>query len=260
MKRILEFDFIVLLVVLLAALSVVPKILQKSTKEVEIRPIIVALEVSDTRSFSKVLVEETTSLSVETTIEEPLYRIVCYDEEPEEVFAEIDEEFLCAAPTVEMTEADFVIEETTTPVEIPEYETTFERDSIEVIVLAKCLCGEAGDLKSTTEKAAVIWCVLNRVDSEERYYPDDIVGVVTQKYQFTGYKESHPVKEHLVDIVMDVLGRWQAEHRGEENVGRVLPKDYLWFYGLTARNTFRNAYEKDKAEYWDWSLPNPYED
>ena len=125
----------------------------------------------------------------------------------------------------------------------------------DVLVLAKLLYGEAGSISSDTEKAAVIWCVLNRVDSES--FPDDIKSVVTQKSQFVGYSTSNPVKEDLVKIVKDVLGRWQSEKNGT-GFGRVLPEDYLYFIGDGTHNNFSKEWKS--RSYYDWSLDSPYED
>lgn len=123
--------------------------------------------------------------------------------------------------------------------------------------LAKLLWGEARGIDSDTEKAAVIWCVLNRVDSEDPYYPDDILGVVKQRGQFAGYKASHPIDEYLLWIVDDVLVRWATDGNG-----RVLPSDYLFFASKAsegyAHNYFRKLF-KDPGPRWDWSLPSPYD-
>lgn len=176
-----------------------------------------------------------------------------------------DEETNCIESDVyteEITELrDETIEtENDTDTSETQYPTSFARDSEEVKILAQCLKGEAGDARSDMQKAAVVWCVLNRVDNEHPYYPDDIISVVTQQYQFTGWNEDQPVIDELVDIVMDVLGRWEAERRGKVNVGRVLPVEYLWFYGQTSTNYFRDSYETtENTNIWDWSLPNPYE-
>ena len=51
--------------------------------------------------------------------------------------------------------------------------------------IAKAVYGEAG-ICCTTEQAAVVWCILNRVDSTDPYYPDDIIAVITQTGQFHG--------------------------------------------------------------------------
>lgn len=123
----------------------------------------------------------------------------------------------------------------------------------EVIVLAKMVWGEARGVPSDTEKAACVWCALNRVD--QGY--GSIVEVVTAPYQFVGYREGNPVDETLKNLCEDVLARWYAEKDGQNDVGRVLPNDYLWFSGDGSRNHFRNAYKG--GDRWDWSLPSPYE-
>jgi hypothetical protein len=127
--------------------------------------------------------------------------------------------------------------------------------SSEVIVLAKTVYGEARGC-SATEQAAVVWCILNRVDSNLHYMPDDIISVVTQRGQFAGYSKKHPVKDEIVSIVLDVLERWQAEKNGATNVGRVLPKQYLYFHGDGKANHFRDSYRGGNR--WNWSLTSPY--
>lgn len=122
--------------------------------------------------------------------------------------------------------------------------------------IAKTLYGEARGC-STTEQAAVVWCVLNRVDDGSGLWPDDIIGVVTQEYQFAGYSPEHPVLPELYDLALDVLERWQREKAGEDDVGRVLPEDYCYFHGDGKHNYFRQEYEGGPA--WDWGLETPYE-
>lgn len=123
--------------------------------------------------------------------------------------------------------------------------------------LAKTIYGEARGC-STTEQAAVVWCVLNRVDDESGLWPDDIIGVVTQEYQFAGYSPEHPVLPELYDLTLDVLERWQREKAGEDDVGRVLPEDYCYFHGDGKHNYFRQEYGGGPA--WDWGLETPYEE
>lgn len=95
----------------------------------------------------------------------------------------------------------------------------------EVIVLAKMLWGEARGVSSDAEKAACVWCALNRVD----HGYGDIITVVTTPKQFVGYNEENPVDDGLITLCIDVLTRWYAEREGQVEVGRVLPADYLWF-------------------------------
>lgn len=157
-------------------------------------------------------------------------------------------------PTVEVEEPSPVVEvvEVVTPEPEPEVTPQPWTDE-EVVLLAKMLWGEARGVKSDTEKAACVWCALNRVD--QGY--GDITIVVTAPYQFVGYTESNPVDDDLKALCEDVLSRWHAEREGQVEVGRVLPADYLWFSGDSKRNHFRNAYKGGTV--WDWSLPSPYE-
>lgn len=131
-----------------------------------------------------------------------------------------------------------------------------ERDRQMVEALAKTVWGESRGC-STTEQAATVWCVLNRADSSE--FPDDPLMVVQQKGQFDGYDPANPVEPELVTLVEDVMTRWELENDLVGNVGRVLPKDYLYFEGDGAHNHFRKEYIKT-GETWDWSLPSPYEE
>lgn len=121
--------------------------------------------------------------------------------------------------------------------------------------IAKTVWAEARGC-SKTEQAAVVWCILNRVDSDINGIPDDIIGVVTQPYQFAYYSDS-PVTDELFELAKDVISRWEREKSGETNVGRILPKEYLWFHGDGTNNHFRNAFEGGTR--WDWSLVSPYE-
>lgn len=127
----------------------------------------------------------------------------------------------------------------------------------EAAYIAKTMYGEAM-VCSTTERAAVAWCILNRVDSADPFYPDDIIGVVTQSRQFHGYNAEHPVLPELYDLALDVIERWVEEKTGAEDVGRVLPAEYIFFGGDGKHNHFRT--EWDGGTVWDWSLPSPYEE
>ena len=139
-------------------------------------------------------------------------------------------------------------------IDIPNIE---EKYKDEIPYIARTVWGEARGC-SETEQAAVIWCILNRVDSSIRYMPDNIIDVVTQKHQFLGYVKTFPVTEKIRELVIDVLTRWEMEKAGVENVGRVLPPEYMWFHGDGRHNHFRDSYRGGNR--WDWSLDSPYED
>ena len=139
-------------------------------------------------------------------------------------------------------------------IDIPNIEKKYKD---EIPYIARTVWGEARGC-SETEQAAVIWCILNRVDSSIRYMPDNIIDVVTQKHQFLGYVKTFPVTKKIRELVIDVLTRWEMEKAGVENVGRVLPPEYMWFHGDGRHNHFRDSYRGGNR--WDWSLDSPYED
>ena len=104
---------------------------------------------------------------------------------------------------------------------------------------------------SQVERSAVAWCILNRVDAGY----GSIHRVTTAPHQFE-YQEITPSKE-MLSFVEDIVFRWKLEKYGYEDVGRTLPQDYLYFWGDGRHNYFRKKIT-DQV-YWDWSLPNPYE-
>lgn len=126
-------------------------------------------------------------------------------------------------------------------------------DEYDINLLAQMLWGEARGISSDTEKAACVWCVLNRVDAGYGSISD----VITAPYQFVGYSPTNPIDEDLKRLCEDVLMRWAMEKTGILFSGRVLPQDYLYFSGYDGRNHFRNEYFSNTT--WDWSLPSPYE-
>lgn len=138
----------------------------------------------------------------------------------------------------------------------PEAVDPLEADKI---ALAKMVWGEARGC-STTEQAAVVWCVLNRFDSGDPYYAgcDTIREVVAQESQFSGYDPAHPVTADILALVEDVLTRWMAEKVCVGDVGRVLPAEYLFFTGDGRENTFTTEWRGGQT--WDWSLESPYEE
>ncbi len=126
-------------------------------------------------------------------------------------------------------------------------------NSEEIVMLAKLIYREAGCVKSDTEKAAVVWCVLNRVDDAR--HPNTIKKVITQKHQFA-WKKKTPVLQKFKDLALDVVIRWELEKKGFQNVGRILPSNYLFFAGRKGHNWFRNKFKC--KQYWDWSIESPY--
>ena len=125
----------------------------------------------------------------------------------------------------------------------------------DVIAMAKLLRKEGGGIPSDTEQSGVCWIVLDRVDSEE--FPDSIIGVITQAGQFDGWDEDTVPTEHDIYIAQDVLERWNREKNGEINVGRTLPKEYLYFTGDGVHNYFTKV-QYGTPYVWGSQLVSPY--
>ena len=123
---------------------------------------------------------------------------------------------------------------------IPVAEAVEPDYSLEAEYIAKTVWGEARGC-TVAEQEQVIWCILNRVDSEITYFPDDIISVVTQPNQFHGYSPDHPVTEEHYTLALDVLERWTAEKRGEA-IQRNLGKEYVYFHGDGNHNYFRENF------------------
>lgn len=102
--------------------------------------------------------------------------------------------------------------------------------------LAQMAHGEIGS-GTKDEQAQVMWCVLNRCDRNLGGYGEHPAEQIAAPNQFHGYSASNPVRQDLLDIAVDVLNRWQAEHEGE-TVERELESCYLFFYGDGVHNHF----------------------
>lgn len=160
-------------------------------------------------------------------------------------------------------EVDDIIEPTNQivieTVEVLRYTTekeNIEHREEEIEALCKVVWGEARGC-STTEQAAVVWCVLNRVEDER--FPNDIISVIEQPGQFDGYNISYPVDSSIYVLVVDVFNRWSIEQESLGSVGRVLPREYMWFAGNGVENIFRDSYDGN-YNIWDWSLESPYKE
>jgi len=151
------------------------------------------------------------------------------------------------ARQMDLPETDPII---TRASEIWTQEATPQYTDNDAALIAKTMYIECGGVQSETEKACVVWTILNRVDAGY----GSIEQVITAKNQFVGYKPNNPVRDDLLGLAYDVLTRWQNEHEGQVNVGRVLPSDYCWFTGDGRHNHFTNA----AGTRWSYSLASPY--
>ena len=123
----------------------------------------------------------------------------------------------------------------------------------DAVIIAKVIYAEARGIDNQMDQAAVAWCILNRLDTG--IWGNTVKKVVTSPYQFA-WRRSAPVIDEYYEIACDVLLRWNLEKMGLEDVGRVLPKEYLYFTGRNGKNYFRDEYEG--GTYWNWDCTNPY--
>ena len=131
--------------------------------------------------------------------------------------------------------------------------------SVEAVMLARLVRGEAGGIWSLTEQACVMWVVLNRVDAGK--WGDTIAEVITSPNQFyyiSSFGTTDDYGRDLIWLAEDVISRWEREKAGETDVGRVLPAEYLYFGGDGYHNYFRTTYEFGNGR-WHYELPSPYE-
>ena len=154
-------------------------------------------------------------------------------------------------PTVELQAAEMIPASVYLSESYKPSETIVEPDAYIVDLMARTIYAEARGC-STMEQAAVAWCVLNRVDAGY----GTVEEVLTAPHQFATW--GGEIGQEQRDIAADVLTRWEREKAGEVEVGRVLPREYLWFTGRDGHNWFRDAYTG--GEYWNWVLESPYEE
>lgn len=121
----------------------------------------------------------------------------------------------------------------------------------EIVMMAKILYQEARGISNKDHVAAVAWCVLNRVD----HHDSTIAAMITAPNQFA-WAESAPVQKHYLSIADDVVTRWLLEKLGKDDIGRILPKEYRYFFGDNGINYFTQKWRD--TSFWDWSLNSPY--
>jgi hypothetical protein len=114
--------------------------------------------------------------------------------------------------------------------------------------LANVMHSEANGL-STREVAMVAWCVLNRVDVGQ-----GTIHSICNSNQFTRKGN----KTQYAWLAEDVLERYYLEKTGVQDVGRVLPNNYLYFTGDGKHNYFRSSFKGARVLYFP-ELTNPYE-
>lgn len=190
--------------------------------------------------------------------------------------------FVYTKTTEETTEAETLEIETelTEPLETEPQENAWDRafaaakasvNMADARILALSIQGEAALARTTAEKAAVAWVMLNALECNEYGLAaiHSVADIVENPAAIQGYtslkKRGDALEAEYLELAIDVLARYAMERAGWEWVGRVIPSTYHWWMGDGYRtNYFCDVYHHGslataKAHAWDWSLPDPYD-
>jgi len=117
----------------------------------------------------------------------------------------------------------------------------------DVDAIARTIWGEARGVADPAEQEAVGWCILNRLDAG---FAATVPGVVSAPGQFAGYDPAHPVTDEFAEMARKILAAHWRESQGERDVGRVLPREFLYFASRgDGRNYFRTEYRGGR--FWE---------
>lgn len=171
--------------------------------------------------------------------------------------------------------------ETEQPVETAPQESAWDRafaaakasvDMADARILALSIQGEAALARTTAEKAAVAWVILNAIECGEYGLAavHSVADVVKNPDAIQGYtslkKRGVEPDTEYIELAIDVLARYAMERAGWEWTGRVIPSTYHWWMGDGYRtNYFCDVYHHGslataQAHAWDWSWTSPYDD
>ena len=108
--------------------------------------------------------------------------------------------------------------------------------------ISKVVYGTAKN-HSVNDQKAVVWCILNRVESAG--YPDTVQGVCEQPKQWMGYSEDNPVMESIYDMVLEILKAWH------NNGHRPMGKEFVFLSWSSKEILLRDSFTENKdTRYW----------
>ena len=117
-----------------------------------------------------------------------------------------------------------------------------EQHRAECEAVARVLYGTAVHHSEDAQRA-VVWCILNRVESS--LYPDTIQAVCEQPSQWMGYSPDNPVISGLFEVADEVITAWRS---GEY---RPMSPDYLFLSWTSSEIVLRTSFnETARTHYW----------
>ena len=123
-----------------------------------------------------------------------------------------------------------------------EYGGNVSEIELEAEYISKVVYGTAKN-HSVNDQKAVVWCILNRVESVG--YPDTVQGVCEQPKQWMGYSEDNPVMESIYDMVLEILKTWH------NNGHRPMGKEFVFLSWSSKEILLRDTFTEGKdTRYW----------
>lgn len=108
--------------------------------------------------------------------------------------------------------------------------------------VARVLYGTALHHSEDAQKA-VVWCILNRVESS--LYPDNIQDVCSQESQWMGYSPENPIIASLYDVADEVISGW------EQGGYRAISPDFLFLSWDSKDIVLRTSFNENAGtHYW----------
>lgn len=108
--------------------------------------------------------------------------------------------------------------------------------------IAKVIYGTARN-HADTDKKAVVWCILNRV--EHHSHPDTVAEVCQQPKQWMGYSDDNPVLTENYDLALAELKIWHGDGH------RPLSNEYIYMSWSSKEIILRDTFEETKqTNYW----------
>lgn len=123
-----------------------------------------------------------------------------------------------------------------------EYGGDVDQIELEAEYIAKVIYGTARN-HAESDKRAVIWCILNRV--EHYSHPNTITEVCEQPKQWMGYSSDNPVLDELYDLALNELKTWyNGGHRPMSN-------EYIYLTWSSKEILLRDSFEENRnTNYW----------
>lgn len=123
-----------------------------------------------------------------------------------------------------------------------EYGGNISQIEREAEYIAKVIYGTARN-HSDSDKKAVVWCILNRV--EHYAHPNNVAEVCEQPKQWMGYSNDNPVLDDNYELALAELKTW---HNGGH---RPIDNDYIYLSWSSKEILLRNTFEENRdTKYW----------